>query len=33
MKLKKSVKNAVRKTVGSALIGVSIVFGYKAYKE
>ena len=33
MKLKKSVKNAIRKTVGIALIGVSIFFGYTAIKE
>lgn len=33
MKLKKSIKTAFRKTVGVALIGVSIFFGYKAVKE
>ena len=33
MKLKKSIKVAFRKTVGIALIGVSIFFGYKAIKE
>ena len=33
MKLKKSIKNAARKTVGIVLIGVSIFFGYKAIKE
>ena len=33
MKFKKSIKVAFRKTVGIALIGVSIFFGYKAIKE